>query len=99
MSIEDLIRTMTQGQTDQYSQSATIDPAQENLNQQLARAHALRMQIGARPAYGWGAGLGAGLGSILGAVRESQLQGQNQQLNTQRADQMKMLMELLRGRQ
>ena len=99
MSIEDLIRSMTQGQTDQYSQSATNDPAQDNLNKQLAQAHALRMQAGARPAYGWGAGLGAGLSQFAGALQEHKLQGQNQQLNQQRADQIKMLMELLRGRQ
>ncbi len=64
MSIEDLIRSMTQGQTDQYSQSATIDPA---------------------------------IGNAFESLHEHKLQAQNQQLNQQRADQMKMLMELLRG--
>ena len=97
MSIEDLIRSMTQGQTDQYSQSATIDPAQENLNKQLANAHALRMQAGQRPAYGWGAGLGMAGSNILGAVHENQLQGKNDALNADRAAQLKMLIDLMRG--
>ena len=99
MSIEDLIRSMSQGQADQFSQSATIDPAQDTLNQQLARAHALRQQAGQRPAYGWGAGLGMGLANVLGAVHENQLQGQNQQLNQQRADQLKAMLQILRGQQ
>jgi hypothetical protein len=99
MSIEQLLQQMSPEQLAQYSQSATIDPAQDNLNKQLAQAHALRLQAGQRPAYGAGAGLGMGLANILGAVQENKLQGQNQQLNQQRSDQMKALLQLLRGQQ
>jgi len=70
---------------------AGLDPQAEMLQQQLARAHAMRMQQ--RQSYGALAGAGNGLASIFGAIHENQLEGQQaDNIKARQAAQARLLM-------
>ncbi len=62
----------------QFAGAASIDPQAEMIQQQLARAHAMRMRTQGQ-AYGALAGAGQGLASLFEAIHESQLENQQKE--------------------
>jgi len=94
-----LLQGLPPDQLTKITGASTIDPSDVMLQQQLARAHSLRMQRAGQPAYGAAAGMAAGLGGALSGVQEGILERRQQANIDKRQAALEAILQALKGGQ